>query len=278
MRKPRCFRRLRMRCGSCASACHGCYTCARPRIACGALSLAYVCCAECHLVAWLPCLYAADIVPVLDGLTQPSTAQRLPYGMQHLARHLGSRLAARGISVPGASSSGSGGSGGGGSSFAADAPLEDLARSIARVAGSAEEAAPGGAPAEPTTHTLPDGQRITIEREGLELGEALMDGGRLGLDLQRLSQAVYTAATAQGDKDTRKVGGAGQGQQQLGGALDCCGCAWQRSRACHPAHRALWQGVTSSIASGAPRAGLDRGHAAVRRRQRGAGRGRAPAA
>lgn len=140
-------------------------------------------------------------MPVLDGLAQPSTAQRLPYGMRHLARHLDSLLAARGIDVPGGGSGGTGGSG----SFAAGALLEDLARSIARVAGTAEEAAAGGPPVEPATHTLPDGQTIAIEREGLELGEVLMDGGQLGLDLPRLSQAVYTAATAQGDKDTRKV-------------------------------------------------------------------------
>ncbi len=152
-------------------------------------------------------------MPVLDGLAQPSTAQRLPYGMHHLARHLGSLLAARGIDVPGGGSGGSGGSG----SFAAGAPLEDLARSIARVAGTSEEAAAGGPPVEPATHTLPDGQTITIEREGLELGEALMDGGQLGLDLPRLPQAVYTAATAQGDKDTRKVRVRGKGGRWVGG-------------------------------------------------------------
>lgn len=144
-------------------------------------------------------------MPVLEGSAQLSTAQRLPYGCQQLAQHLGTQLAARGINLGGTSSSGgSGGGGGGGSTAAGAAPaLEDLARSIVRVAGSAEEAA--SAAAEPTTHTLPDGQTITVQREGLQLGEALMDGSRLGLDVERLSEAVHTAATAQGDKDTRKV-------------------------------------------------------------------------
>ena len=140
---------------------------------------------------------AADIVPVLEGLAQPSTAQRLTYGNQQLAELLAKQLAARGISSIG-------GSGGSGSS--SSAALDELARSIVRVAGSSEEAA-SAAGVEASTHVLPDGQTITIEREGLQLGEALMDGGQLGLDLPRLSEAVFTSATAQGDKDSRKVGG-----------------------------------------------------------------------
>ncbi|EFN58172.1 hypothetical protein CHLNCDRAFT_20388, partial [Chlorella variabilis] len=145
-----------------------------------------------------------DVVPVLEGSAQLSTAQRLPYGCQQLAQHLGTQLAARGINLGGTS--------------------KDLARSIVRVAGSAEEAA--SAAAEPTTHTLPDGQTITVQREGLQLGEALMDGSRLGLDVERLSEAVHTAATAQGDKDTRKAWlegmmlcGGGSGAPGLGARL-----------------------------------------------------------
>ncbi|KAL4858593.1 Actin-related protein 7 [Chlorella vulgaris] len=160
-----------------------------------------------------------DIVPVLDGAPQLSTAVRLPYGCQQLAQQLATQLAARGISSLGSSSSSSSSSAAPGVAPA----LEDLARSIVRVAGSPEEAA---AAAEPTTHTLPDGQTITIQGEGQQLGEALMDGSRLGLDVAALSEAVYTAATAQGDKDTRKawlegmmVCGGGSSAPGLGGRL-----------------------------------------------------------
>lgn len=152
-----------------------------------------------HSLPSLPssCRRLPDIVPVLEGAVQPSSAQRLPYGCQQLAAHLATQLAARGVdfsSLTGSSSS---------SSYAATAALDALARSVVRVAGSMEEAA--AAPVEPSRHTLPDGQTITIEREGLALGEALMDGAQLGLDLPRLSQAVYTAAST-GEKDARKVG------------------------------------------------------------------------
>ncbi|PSC72499.1 Actin-related 7 [Micractinium conductrix] len=150
-----------------------------------------------------------DIVPVLDGLAQPSTAQRLPYGMHQLSQRLAEQLAARGIHLGSSSCGGGGGSscGGGLQPFAASVALEGLTHSIVRVAGSSEDAAAAAAAAaaEPTTHTLPDGQTITIEREGVQLGEALMDGGQLGLDVSPLPQAVCTAATAQGDKDTRKT-------------------------------------------------------------------------
>ena len=37
-------------------------------------------------------------------------------------------------------------------------------------------------------------------------GRRSWTGGQLGLDVSPLPQAVCTAATAQGDKDTRKVG------------------------------------------------------------------------
>lgn len=151
----------------------------------------------------------ADIVPVLEGLAQPSTAQRLPYGCQQLTQQLGRLLAG--------SNGDRSGSNGGTASFASSAALDGLARSIVRVAGSAEEAA--SAAVEPVTHTLPDGQTITVQRQGLQLGEALMDGSQLGLDVPRLSQAVYTAATAQAEGPARKVRPAGNGRC-------CCWSCW----------------------------------------------------
>lgn len=149
----------------------------------------------------LPLPSLADIVPVLEGQAQPSTAQRLPYGCQQLAQQLESLLAARGTRLAGGSAAASA------ARPASAPPLEDLARSIVRVAGSAEDVAAAAAAPEPATHTLPDGQTITIQQEGLQLGEALMDASQLGLDVAPLSAAVHTAATAQGDKDTRKVRG-----------------------------------------------------------------------
>jgi len=161
-------------------------------------------------------LPAADIVPVSEGLAYPSTAQRLPYGCHHLAQYLLQQLGTRGLdlsslSSTGSSSGGSGsssrGSGSDGVPYAdpAAVALDSLARSVACVAYSSDAATLVAAAGEPTTHTLPDGQRITIQREGAQLGEALMDGSLLGADVSRLSEAIWTAAVAHTDPASRKV-------------------------------------------------------------------------
>ncbi|PRW56504.1 actin-related 7 [Chlorella sorokiniana] len=150
-----------------------------------------------------------DIVPVSEGLAYPSTAQRLPYGCHDLAQHLLQQLSSRGLNVSSLSSisgsSGSGSSGGGSYADPAAVALDSLARSVACVATSGEAPALAAAAGEPTTHTLPDGQQITIQREGAQLGEALMDGSLLGADVSRLSEAIWTAAVAHTDQASRKL-------------------------------------------------------------------------
>lgn len=158
-------------------------------------------------------LPAADIVPVSEGLAYPSTAQRLPYGCHHLAQYLLQQLGTRELNLSSLSSSGSS-SGGSGSGSGSDGvpyadpaavALDSLARSVACVAYGSDAAGLAAAAGEPTTHTLPDGQRITIQREGAQLGEALMDGSLLGADVSRLSEAIWTVAVAHTDPASRKV-------------------------------------------------------------------------
>ena len=175
-------------------------------------------------------------MPVSEGLAYPSTAQRLPYGCHHLAQHLLQQLSARGLIVSSLSSSGSSGSsssssssGGGAVTYAdpAAVALDSLARSVACIAASGDAAGLAAAAGQPTTHTLPDGQQITIEREGAQLGEALMDGSLLGADVARLSEAIWTVATAHTDQASRKVRWAGSqaAQQHLVGNICWCGFA-----------------------------------------------------
>lgn len=157
---------------------------------------------------------AADIVPVSEGLAYPSTAQRLPYGCHNLAQYLLQQLNTRGLNVSSltsssSTSSGSSSSGGGSYVDPAAVALDSLARSVACVAAGGEAAALAAAAGGPSTHTLPDGQQITIQREGAQLGEALMDGALLGADVSRLSEAVWTAAVAHTDQASRKVRRAG---------------------------------------------------------------------
>lgn len=156
---------------------------------------------------------AADIVPVSEGLAYPSTAQRLPYGCHNLAQYLLQQLNTRGLNVSSltssSTSSGSSSSSGGSYADPAAVALDSLARSVACVAGGGDAAALAAAAGEPSTHTLPDGQQITIQREGAQLGEALMDGALLGADVSRLSEAVWTAAVAHTDQASRKVRRAG---------------------------------------------------------------------
>lgn len=138
-------------------------------------------------------------MPVTEGAAQPSTAQRLPYGCRQLAQHLLQLLRKSGAPVSSLEAR----------SASYDDPaalaLDALLRSVAQVAAGPETAASAAAAAAPTSHTLPDGQTITVGGEGVLAGEALVEPGRLGLDLPSLSAALYTTA-ASGEKETRKVG------------------------------------------------------------------------
>ncbi len=54
-------------------------------------------------------------------------------------------------------------------------------------------------------HTLPDGQSITIEGEGQQLAQALLNPSRLGKDLSDLPSATVTQIMQHPDGPTRKV-------------------------------------------------------------------------
>lgn len=54
-------------------------------------------------------------------------------------------------------------------------------------------------------HALPGGRAVGIGREGLALGEALLDARRMGLDEPPLAEAACAAAMAHPDPPTRKV-------------------------------------------------------------------------
>lgn len=61
----------------------------------------------------------------------------------------------------------------------------------------------------PITHTLPDGQVITMrpKEEGEALLAATLNPSLLGLQLPILGEVVVTAAASHGERDVRKVGG-----------------------------------------------------------------------
>lgn len=140
----------------------------------------------------------ADAVPVLEGQLQPSAAVRLPYGGRHLTSHLKDLLARRGV-------------------ICSEEEAEKIKVACLRVAPSAADAAAGtpelpgkedGPPPRPTSYTLADGSTIDVAKEVLELGEALLDPSRLGLDLPPLAQTVQTAGmvtTVHGEKEARRA-------------------------------------------------------------------------
>lgn len=135
----------------------------------------------------------ADVSPVLDGLLQQSATVRLPYGGKHLTHYLQKLFSARGNhSLP---------------FEAADALKKSCIAVPSLSTHDGEEQLSVIAP-QPTTHTLPDGQTITIHDEGQKLGEAFMDPGLLGLTLPSLAHAVQTAGmvtTLHGERETRKA-------------------------------------------------------------------------
>lgn len=54
-------------------------------------------------------------------------------------------------------------------------------------------------------HTLPDGQSITIQGEGQQLAQALLNPSLLGKDLSDLPSATVTQIMQHPDGPTRKV-------------------------------------------------------------------------
>ena len=67
--------------------------------------------------------------------------------------------------------------------------------------------APKGEAAPGETHVLPDGQSITVGSEGVELGEALLDGNCLGADTPSTSASIYNSCMSHPDPAARKVCG-----------------------------------------------------------------------
>lgn len=158
------------------------------------------------------------MAPILDGLLQPSAATRLPFGGQHLTLHLQHLLSQRGVAC-------------------SEAEAEKIKRECMRIAPNAASAAGSGedchAPRQPhaaagehalhqepqsskeqqqqqrpTVHTLPDGQTITVLREVLAVGEALITPSRLGYDLPPLAHSLQTAGlvtTVHGEKEARRA-------------------------------------------------------------------------
>lgn len=197
----------------------------------------------------VPGCLVADIAPVVDGQVQVSAASRVPYGGRQLTEHLQQLLAMRGSRGGGGAAAAanlgpvalsfeaaealkkavlrvvpeSSGTGGGGSSDAA-ADLADAAAAAAlggpaAAANSLASALTGTAvAAQPTTHTLPDGQTITVAGEGAALGEALLHPSLMGLDLPPLAALAQASVQALEDRAVRRVAGEGVVVCGAGGA------------------------------------------------------------
>lgn len=165
---------------------------------------------------------------------QPSAARRLPYGGQQLTQHL-IRLLQQGQPGEPKGSSGSFGTGPVTLSWEAAEALKkavfhvaetssssSAARTDADVAAAAAAAAAAGmtgsreptpvpaaaaAARGPSTHTLPDGQTITVGGEGAALGEALLNPASLGLDLPPLAAVAQAAVSTLDDRAARRAVG-----------------------------------------------------------------------
>ena len=167
-----------------------------------------------------------DVVPVLEGIVQPSAATRIPYGGQTLTEHLQAMLRARGVEM---------------SVEAAEKMKVEVSRELCyrddakkEEANKAAEAAAAATAAAATgdssnnnaatinnknnskgkeqemIYTLPDGQKISLEKETTDLRQALLFPSLLGLNhLCPLAETVLTAGLVTtlhgGDKDMRRV-------------------------------------------------------------------------
>ncbi|GAB4823462.1 hypothetical protein N2152v2_010508 [Parachlorella kessleri] len=152
-----------------------------------------------------------DVAPVMEGLLLPSTCRRLPYGSRDLNRLMAKLIAARGVVLPE-------------SLGMRNADVESLKKASLRAAGTDVAAAAGATgPGAPTagaalgdgkaaagevqvSHTLPDGQTFTVQREdGEQLFQALLSPSLLGMQLPTLAEVVVTAGVSYPEKDTRKA-------------------------------------------------------------------------
>jgi hypothetical protein len=59
----------------------------------------------------------------------------------------------------------------------------------------------------PEVHTLPDGQTITVDDEGWQVAEALLQPRRMGVDAPSVFESALTCAMSHFDPASRKVDG-----------------------------------------------------------------------
>ncbi|KAK9842049.1 hypothetical protein WJX81_005988 [Elliptochloris bilobata] len=135
-----------------------------------------------------------DIALVEEGRVHQPASRRLPFGGRDLTQHLARLLHL--------------GAGGAALLRAQVEALERAKIGCMRVLDSKEELAAASAQ-EPGAYaprfTLPDGRSVALAREGVALGEALVDPSALGLDLPPVAEAAFSAIMGHHDSAQRKA-------------------------------------------------------------------------
>lgn len=142
-----------------------------------------------------------DVIPVVEGMVQPSSAARIPCGGKDVDRYVSDVLKRKGI----------------------DMSEEDYERikieALRCIPKLSEEDSPLNASSpklrempsnlSPTEVTLPDGQKIELSySECLEIGDRLLEPSKSGLDLPPLveiMQAASMVTAVQGEREARRA-------------------------------------------------------------------------
>ncbi|KAA6427514.1 MAG: actin-related 7-like [Trebouxia sp. A1-2] len=122
-----------------------------------------------------------DISVIAEGQVNYHSTKRLLYGGADLDKLMASLLEQRGVKC------------------GDPQRLKELCARASSPLSSSEDAAAG------EVHTLPDGQSITIQGEGQQLAQALLNPSLLGKDLSDLPSATVTQIMQHPDGPTRKV-------------------------------------------------------------------------
>lgn len=122
-----------------------------------------------------------DISVIAEGQVNYHSTKRLPYGGADLDKLMASLLKQRGLKC------------------SDPQRLKELCARASSLPSSSEDAAAG------EMHTLPDGQSITIQGEGHQLAQALLNPSLLGKDLSDLPSATVTQIMQHPDGPTRKA-------------------------------------------------------------------------
>eukprot|EP00890_Picochlorum_soloecismus_P004661 jgi/Picsp_1/5196/NSC_02559-R1_actin-related protein arp7 len=127
-----------------------------------------------------------DVVPVIDGLAQPSSATRIPFGGRHLTEKLQDFLKHKDTRV----------------SFeeAEILKLDICNREKAAEAGTSDAVA--------HEFCLPDGQRISLQEEIESMQSLLLDPTLSGLDMPTVAETCINAGmvtTVHGERDSRRA-------------------------------------------------------------------------